>query len=714
MNTIDNADGLYRSELPLTKMMTTDFRCLHVNDSLRTALIIIKEKKIDTIPVIDEHGHLIGVLPRGKLIDALLQNANLDGKCTPYIVKNPRVYPVDFSYTELSFLDKIGKSKESTIPVVDESGQVLGLLGRLEYLRASVRLAESNMSQLVSIFQSMHEGIITVNRDGIIKLVNSSAEGMFGIISSEILGKHLNHHFPGLDFSNKLRLGMRNNLMGVPVIVNQVPIIRSNSFIGVMFVFLDLSYQESVVEELGIYKDLEDTLSGVLAASSDGVIVSDRYGMVKYANDSAAQLFSLTPSSMKGIKVSEYLGHEIPEHVVERGKTEVETLALGDRQCIVAHIAILDQARESKQPIGIVSKIYLDDNKLTREIARKWFTLQQQVNYYRQELENTNQTNQFNTIISKNNTFKSLIKEAKVVSRSNSTVLITGESGVGKDMFARAIHASSPRARHPFIKVNCAAIPVNLFESELFGYAPGSFTGALKEGKKGYFKIANKGSIFLDEIGDMPPAIQVKILQVLQDKEYTRVGGSATEKVDVRVIAATNVDLREAMKKGEFREDLYYRLNVIEFHLPPLRDRTEDILPLAEAFIKKYNSILGTKVVGISPEAEQLMQQYSWPGNVRELENAIERAANYAWEGEIQAEHLPPQITSQSDQSEVASKAGSIKDYESAIHEVNKRMILDALKTTQGNKSAAARMLNMSRTAFYEKMAKYVLNSRTP
>jgi transcriptional regulator with PAS, ATPase and Fis domain len=256
------------------------------------------------------------------------------------------------------------------------------------------------------------------------------------------------------------------------------------------------------------------------------------------------------------------------------------------------------------------------------------------------------------------------------------------------------------------VKVNCAAIPETLLESELFGYEPGSFTGALKKGKTGYFEQAHKGTIFLDEIGEMPLSIQVKVLQVLQEKQFMRVGGTRTQTVDVRIIAATNRDLREAMAKGLFRDDLYYRLNVIEFSLPPLRARSEDILPLAEEFVKKYNRILGTHVTGLSEEARSLLTSYSWPGNIRELENAIERAANYVWEGEIKRSHLPAHICETRAAQNIETEYPTL----SSLEDVEKDILADALRKTQGNKSAAARLLQISRSSLYDKLAKHGLN----
>jgi transcriptional regulator with PAS, ATPase and Fis domain len=289
-------------------------------------------------------------------------------------------------------------------------------------------------------------------------------------------------------------------------------------------------------------------------------------------------------------------------------------------------------------------------------------------------------------------------------------------------MFARGIHEASPRSKAPFVVVNCVSIPENLFESELFGYAPGAFTGALKSGKPGFFERAEKGTVFLDEIGDIPLSVQTKLLEVLQEKEYMRVGGTTKIRADVRIIAATNRNLAKAVEEKLFREDLYYRLNVIEFYLPPLRERRQDIVPLAVSFIGKYNRLLGSRVTGIADGARKTLREYDWPGNIRELENAIEHAANFVWEGSISKEDLPDQILGLRPSGknidrdlvtpgyEVANKVGAsgrALSYKAAREEFEREAIIAAIKEAGGNKSAAARQMKLSRSAFYERLAKY-------
>ncbi|MCL4426164.1 MAG: sigma 54-interacting transcriptional regulator [Firmicutes bacterium] len=304
-------------------------------------------------------------------------------------------------------------------------------------------------------------------------------------------------------------------------------------------------------------------------------------------------------------------------------------------------------------------------------------------------------------IITVNPLMKRIKEEIVQVARGGSTVLITGESGTGKGLVASAIHESSPRRGHKFIKINCSAIPEQLLEAELFGYAPGAFTDALRTGKPGRLEKAHQGTVFLDEIGDMSPLLQAKLLRVLEEKEFERVGSLETIKVDIRIIAATNQDLGKAVEEGLFRKDLYYRLNVINLHLPPLRERLEDIEPLVLNFIEKYNQVLDTHVRGISQEALMALKGHHWPGNVRELENVIERALNYVRRGLIRVEHLPPYLLKAATYSGTTAPENTFR-FEMGLRE--RELILSALARTNGNKSEAARLLNLSRSHLYEKM----------
>ncbi len=319
----------------------------------------------------------------------------------------------------------------------------------------------------------------------------------------------------------------------------------------------------------------------------------------------------------------------------------------------------------------------------------------------------------FDNIVGNSKAMQNVFSLVEKVADTDSTVLITGESGTGKELIAHAIHYASDRKDGPFIPVNCAAIPEELLESELFGHEKGAFTHAIKT-RIGRFELANKGTIFLDEIGEMSPALQVKLLRVLQERKFERVGGVKTISVDIRVVAATNQDLEAAVKEGRFREDLFYRLNVIPIHVPPLRERRNDIPLLAKHFLKKYCSGKKKCVEGITDEALEILSKYDWPGNVRELENIIERMVILTNGSMITKEDLPFQIvekagetasiiTMPSDILELPEDGLSLSQ---AVSELEKRLILKALERTGGVKNRAAKLLKMNRTTLIEKMKK--------
>jgi Nif-specific regulatory protein len=276
------------------------------------------------------------------------------------------------------------------------------------------------------------------------------------------------------------------------------------------------------------------------------------------------------------------------------------------------------------------------------------------------------------------------------VAKSDTTVLIRGESGVGKELVAHAIHYNSRRAARAFIKVNCAALPETLIESELFGHEKGAFTGAIYQ-RKGRFELAAGGTIFLDEVGDFSPSTQIKFLRVLQEKEFERVGGTETIKTDVRVIAATNRDVETLIAEGKFRQDLYYRLNVFTIHVPPLRDRKTDIPLLADFFVERYSRLNHKEIQRISTPAIDMLMSYHWPGNVRELENCIERAVLVSNDQVIHGHHLPP--TLQTAEATGTAHQGSLQD---ALDELERELILDALKSWRGNMAKAARSLGLT------------------
>ncbi len=682
-------------------MKENNIKCLRQNDSFKTAIeYFLQFSHVNTLPVVDENNKLIGVLPKKSFYKAALAGSTINSRITEYIIYNPKSVPIDLKYDEHTLVERVSKTQTSYVVVTNKDGTVAGMIGAIQYMKLALKVISSSYALLQSVFQGNYAGFIIVDTKGYILRVNHAAEAMFGIDYSQVKGQHLSKVLPEVILSKSDSIGIKQKVKSIPVIINQIPVYDNGVSLGNSISFLDMSYAEGIAAELEIVKELQKVLHMVLNASSDGIFVTDTSGRVKYINQMASNFFAKDSNSIIGTNIKDFLNTDRPENVVRNRVAEVETCTFNGRKCVVSHIPIKNETNDISQISGVVSTLYFDDNAITAEIAREWFSMSHKVQYYKSELEKRGENSRFDLIVSKNPAFNRIKKDALKISRSSSTVLLTGESGVGKDMFAHAIHASSARAKRPFVKVNCAAIPETLLESELFGYAPGSFTGASVKGKIGFFEQADEGTIFLDEIGEVPLPIQVKLLNVIQEKQFTRVGGTSVKKADVRIIAATNRDLRAAIADGTFRKDLYYRLHVIEFMLPSLRERPEDILPLADTFIKKYNRILGARVTGINQVAQDILVQYDWPGNIRELENSIERAANWVWDGEIEAEHLPPELLQPNQKDEDSRLILSDKD---------KETLIATLQKCRGNKSEAARLLSLSRSAFYYKLAKYGL-----
>ncbi len=376
----------------------------------------------------------------------------------------------------------------------------------------------------------------------------------------------------------------------------------------------------------------------------------------------------------------------------------IEPLRLDGRTIGVILIETDDASAATKSLVGIVAGLLANTFKIENAIAAERSKLVDESVQRRQELK---EKYDFSKIIGNSSAMRQVYDQVSQVARSNATVLLRGESGTGKEMIAHAIHYNSLRSKGPFIKVNCAALPESLIESELFGYEKGAFTGAERL-KKGRFEMADGGTIFLDEIGDLPPQTQVKLLRVIQEREIQRLGGTQTVKVNVRFITATNKNLEQEIAEGVFREDLYYRLNVFSIFLPALRERKSDILLLAEHFLEKYSSEHGKNIKRISTPAIDMLTSYHFPGNVRELENVIERAVIVCDEQVIHGHHLPPSL-------QTADVSGTVTQLSltAAVEAYERDLIQDALKTTRGNVAKAARLLDSTERILSYKIRKY-------
>ena len=448
--------------------------------------------------------------------------------------------------------------------------------------------------------------------------------------------------------------------------------------------------QQEMLENVEVSRD---EMSTVLETAHEGIFALDQKGYVKHCNNRAAALFGTTKADLAGSHISKLMPGSPAIKVLEtgRGYTENEEIfKVDDRQL---HFIVTAKPFSSGDEIDGVVISFRDIEEAQKLVY----------NFNTRNIKNT-----VDDIIGSGEKIMKAKKQALITARSNSTVLITGESGTGKEMFAKAIHYASARGDNPFITVNCGAIPENLMESELFGYEKGAFTGASEKGKEGKFELADGGTIFLDEIGDMPLHLQVKLLHVLQNMRFERVGGNKSIIVDVRVIAATNRDLEEMIKEGTFREDLYYRLSVIPLSIPPLRERREDIKTLMYHFLRKYNTFMNRGIEGFTPEVEELYINHDWSGNVRELENAVEYGTNMAFGKFIGMDEVPARILKKEE--EIVKFRNLDKPLAEQIRLYEREIIIKKLKQAGGVKEVVARELGLSRATLYRKLSELDIN----
>lgn len=453
---------------------------------------------------------------------------------------------------------------------------------------------------------------------------------------------------------------------------------------------------------------------------AERVVIIDDNGMILYINEGYCQFIGKTMEKAIGQPVQDVIENSRMHRVVKTGKAELAAVQkINGSEMIANRFPIFEDGKV----VGAVGNVMFRNPEEWRMYRTKIQNLVEELNYYQAKAQRDLRSKySFEDLMGSSPIFLEAKTLAQRVSGSNSSVLLIGESGTGKELFAHAIHHNSTRASAPFVAINCSSIPEHLLESELFGYEEGAFTGAKKGGKKGQFELASKGTLFLDEIGDMPLSMQSKLLRVLQEKEVVRVGGYKSISVDVRIIAATHRDLEKMVEKGEFRQDLYYRLNVIKIDIPPLRERKEDIPPIARRLLKKLEARFYRNSIELSAEVKERLMQHSWPGNIRELENVLERSINVLDGKTIKVSDLPLYLRDfePKDGSAIhsssegispnlvsASELSFIQPLKETLAQVEKQAIEHALAVTKGNKLEAARLLEISKTSFYDKYKLY-------
>lgn len=457
-----------------------------------------------------------------------------------------------------------------------------------------------------------------------------------------------------------------------------------------------------------IYKYLNNKMVSRIINQMGPCVVSDSEGRYLYVNDLWEQSMNSSLEEVRGKYIKDFVPESRIMDCINQNRTIVGKI-VGKKNGLDLHSTYIPIYDELGQLEFVLIYVATQIEGKSLDIVKRICVMDERMRYYEKELLNYKNTKySINDIVGESNSIKKLKNEIIKASKTKSNVLIVGETGTGKELVAHSIHDLSSRRKNPFVKTNCAAIPDNLFESELFGYVKGAFTGALKEGKIGKFQQANKGSIFLDEINQMPISIQSKILRVLQESEIERIGSTQTESVDTRFIFATNIDLEKAVAKNEFRKDLFYRINVLKITVPPLRERLEDIPNLINSIVAKLNFEMGMKVQFVSEDVYKNFMNYSWPGNVRELQNVIERAMNYSMGASLSWEYFEEYFNNKNlNNKGINTLHFSIPSINKKIIENEKELYIIALKTAHGNKTKAAKLLGISRTKLYYKLKEF-------
>lgn len=566
--------------------------------------------------------------------------------------------------------------------------------------------------ELELILNSTHDAMIAVDINGIITIFNKAAENLTKFIALEVLGKNISEiigttRLPYVLKTGEAELDQKQRLGDIDIITNRMPVRElDGTIVGAIAVFRDIGEITKLAEKVTNLKQIYSMLEAIINSTQDAISVVDENGVGVLINPAYSKLTGYYENDIIGKNCTIDLGNgeeSIHLEVLEKQKpvTGIRfNVGLSRRDVFVSAAPIIVNG-ELKGSVAILQD-FTETKRLTNELDRA-----------KQIIRNLEAKYTFDDIKGKNPVLLNAIEKANLAAATPATVLLRGESGTGKELFAHAIHNASNRRHSKFLRVNCMAISESILESELFGYSGGAFTGALKSGKAGYFEMADGGTIFLDEIGEVSLATQGKMLRVLQEKEIVRVGDSKIIPVDVRVIAATNIDLEKAVEEKRFRSDLYYRLNVIPIRTPALREHKDDIKELVIVIIHRQNQGFGRSVIDITDSALDIIKQYDWPGNIRELENYIARAMiNMRFnERIIDTIHLPVQMIKKEPIKTVMFKSLDEENVKGTLQEnmdlYEKNHIGVVLRKNNGNKVQTAKDLEISIRNLYYKLNKY-------
>ena len=560
-------------------------------------------------------------------------------------------------------------------------------------------------SEMETILNSTYDGMIAVNAEGVVTLFNKAAEYITGLNANEMIGRPAVDCIPDTRLHIVLdegvpELNQQQNLNDKIILTNRVPVRdEAEKIIGAVAVFRDITEVTTLTEQVSDLWKARSLLEAIIESTKDAISVADEKGNTIIVNSAYTRITGLPREAVvnKPVTVDIAEGESMHMKVLGTGKPVHNVhMKLGPAKIeVIVNVAPIFIDEKICGSVGVIHDIS-EILALNEELARA-----------KKIIRHLEARYTWDDIIGNSPALELAKEQAERAAETPATVLLRGESGTGKELFAHAIHNASQRSRRQFVRVNCAAIAENLLESELFGYEKGAFTGAAKGGKKGLFEEADGGTIFLDEIGDVSLSLQSKLLRVLQEKEIVRVGGTHPLPVDARVISATNANLREKIEAGTFREDLFYRLNVIPIRIPSLREHKDDIRLIAEHFVFKLNREYGREVREISDGALKDLRDYNWPGNVREMENVLGMAmvTMLPQDKIIEAAHLPLLPCEAVGSLPVSS--GQVRFLKKVVEDAERSAVIQALKETEGNRTEAASLLGVSMRSLFYKIRRY-------
>ena len=566
-------------------------------------------------------------------------------------------------------------------------------------------------NQLDKILDSTHDGMIAIDERGVVTLFNKSAERITGLKADAIVGHKAVDVVPNTRLHIVLargepELNQQQKIGQTVIISNRVPLRDDEGgIVGAVAVFRDITEIKTLTEQVSDLWKARNLLEAVIDATEDAISVADEEGNNIIVNSAYTKITGLPKEAVlnKPVTIDIAEGESMHLQILRTGKPvrNVRMKVGPAKKEVIVNVAPIFIDGKVRGSVGVIHDI------------SQIMTLTSELAHARELIRRLEARYTWDDIVGTAAALSAAKQQAMRAAGTPATVLLRGESGTGKELFAHAIHNASKRSRGQFVRVNCTALPEQLLESELFGHEEGAFTGTMKGGKRGLFEEADRGTLFLDEIGDITMAIQQKLLRVLQEKEIMKVGSTVPVPVDVRIIAATNASLEQKIKDQTFREDLYYRLNVLPIWIPPLRDIKDDLPLLAHNIVMRLNLDYGRQVERIDDDAMEMLSEYHWPGNVRELQNVIGRAMINMKPAErtIGAVHLPLFECERIGQIIPASAQGPVKTLDSVIAEAEKAAIERALHEAGGNRERAAQLLGTAVRNLYYKIRKYKINT---